>query len=58
MNCLTQVYPAQSLNEYIDDLNVASNQQPSGFRCRMRVGRGNRLVIDRIPVSLANYTKF
>ena len=46
-----------SLNDYLDDLELhrhvdadGDTQLPLKYRCRGRVGRGGRLVMDRLPV--------
>lgn len=46
----------QSVVEYIEDLELRTDMNgatiaPATYHCRFRVGRGGRLIMDRIPVS-------
>lgn len=40
----------KSLSQYLDDLELKPDKPLIGFRCRNRVGRGGRIIVDRIPV--------
>lgn len=41
----------RSYAEYMSDLEFRDDEAiPNKFRCRARIGRGGRLVYDRIPV--------
>jgi len=41
----------RSISEYLDDLELRHDEPlPTKFRCRLRLGRGGRLVVDRVPV--------
>lgn len=47
------VYPSYPLSP--SKLMAAIFQQPPKYRCRGRIGRGGRLVMDRIPVPSSRY---
>ncbi|RLN59244.1 hypothetical protein BBP00_00006608 [Phytophthora kernoviae] len=47
------VYPSYPLST--PELMAAIFQQPPKFRCRGRIGRGGRLVMDRIPVPSSRF---
>ncbi|ETL80222.1 hypothetical protein F441_19953 [Phytophthora nicotianae CJ01A1] len=47
------VYPSYPLSQ--PRLMAAIFQQPPKYRCRGRIGRGGRLVMDRIPVPTSRY---
>lgn len=48
-----KIYAPRSMSEYLKDLELSgdeSDDPPSRFRLRGRIGRGGRIVMDRIPV--------
>ena len=41
----------RSVSEYLDELELRENEPlPTKFRCRLRLARGGRVVVDRIPI--------
>lgn len=51
LNTREKVYAPRSLSEYMSDLDLSEEDAPpSRFRLRGRIGRGGRVVMDRIPI--------
>ena len=46
----SQLFVCRSMASYMRELEVSPDRPPTKFRCRGRVGRGGRVVIDRVPV--------
>lgn len=39
------------MSEYMRELELKPDETPYKYRCRGRIGRGGRVVMDRIPVN-------
>lgn len=50
LNIREKINTQSTVSDYIDSLEFRSGIMPNKFRSRGRIGRGGRLIIDRIPV--------
>jgi hypothetical protein len=54
LDLFMKTFIPRSVSEYAAELELRSDLPlPTKFRCRGRVGRGGRIVIDRVPVCIA-----
>lgn len=47
-----QVFISKNMSDYMKELEIPPGETPYKYKCRGRIGRGGRIVMDRIPVSL------
>ena len=51
LNTREKIYAPRSMSEYMSDLELSEEDPPPNrFRLRGRIGRGGRVVMDRIPI--------